>query len=85
MQRVEIPWTDDSQWSEIDFGWIGRSPFDEKPEGTERLDHLADGATFTDANGASYTKAADGPVQGACVVTDGMHFAQLGGDTLVRT
>lgn len=82
----EIPWEDDSRWTEIAFDWM-RTDQDtgQKPEGTEYLFHVEDGAEFEDGAGRRFVKQSDGPVQGACVVTDSEgFFAQLGGESIVR-
>jgi hypothetical protein len=84
---IEIPWSSEEEWAELPF-----NPFpDENEDGVltasrERygpLHWLADGIRFSDADGNVYRKVADGPVQSACVVTDGEKFAQFDGSGVV--
>lgn len=81
----DIPFADDAQWSELPF-----HPYAEDPEGRPRaggvkyLFNFSDGELIADSEGNVFQKEADGPVQGACVVWDGEHFAQFDGGSLFR-
>jgi hypothetical protein len=87
-KQIEVPWDDDSRWTQFDFGWIRKDEnTGQPPEGTEYLCNLPNGARFTDSNGQTYYKAHNGPTQSSCTITNGdpkRMFSQLDVLTIVR-
>lgn len=67
--QIDIPWDDQTKW-----GY--QLPLTPVQHGTPLYD-LEDGAQFHDADDYAYTKVAEGPVQGACVITNGEFFLQV--------
>ncbi len=86
-ETVEIPWTESWAWTEFPFAPFPSHNEDGVPttdrEQFSTLSRLADGKRFADADGHVYIKVADGPVQSACVVTDGELFDQFGCEAVV--
>jgi hypothetical protein len=80
---MDIPFDNERRWVEFPF-----KPFvkdeGEQPEGTVYLYELSEGDRFEDADGRRYTYCAEGPVQGACVVTEESIFCQFQSTALVR-
>ena len=81
----EIAFGDDSMWTEFDLKpFRSDSDTGEPPAHVVPLSRVADKAQFSDAEGEYFWKIADGPVQGAVVVSDGRRYQQWDCNTLVR-